>query len=490
MVSPSPLIGRRNREAPVLTFIAKWAWWGIRVQRLSSRLDDAQLHRMRNSKLLLIAACGIGLCSPDAQARTTDTDGDWAAQQVALSDTREAERMIRVGDIDNLGFGFDADFIPFTGRATNVHPFPFDPAPGDVEPTDRIMVGTKFTGENVPAGQDGYSFDFNPQTRPLKTAPVRIPLASLKGVEVRDAVLCLFVDDFQAPTFKSRFQVSFNGVRFPEMEKTLNALNQTGPIGKVIYVRFTQEMLNELKGDALTISIDDPTTGAGDGYALDFAKLMVNVKDFLYRGTVPGRVVDDENGQPIPGAQVECAGFAQTKTDSAGAFSLARVPAGLAVIGASAPGYSSAQATLDVIGDETSEPVELRLKRSAEARFTGQAVREGDTITLNNIQFDVNRAELRAEGRAELDKVAAFLKQNPRAEILLSGHTSGEGGAVLNRDLSFRRVLACKAYLAQSGLDAARITVVGHGPDQPIASNDTEEGRARNRRVEMRLTRL
>jgi len=438
----------------------------------------------------LVAILGMALAFTTLQARTTDTDGDWSAQQVTLSDTREAERVIRVGDIDNLGFGFEEHFIPFTGRSTNVHPFPFDPAAGDVAPTDRIMVGSKFTGQNIPAGQDGYSFDFNAEIRPLKTSPVEIPLTSLKGIEIRDAVLCLFVDDFQSPTFQSKFQVSFNGVRFPEMEKTLNALNQTGPIGKVIYVRFTQEMLEQLKGDTLAISIDDPTTGAGDGYALDFAKLMVNVKDFLYRGTVPGRVVDDETGAPIPGALVECAGFAQTKADREGAFTLARVPAGLAVIQASAPGYSAAQATLDVIGDETSEPVELRLKRSAAATFTGKQMREGDSITLNNIQFDVNRAELRAEGRAELDKVAAFLKENVKAEILLSGHTSSEGGAALNRDLSFRRVLSCKAYLVQQGLEAARITVIGHGPDQPIASNDNEEGRAKNRRVEMRLTRL
>lgn len=441
-------------------------------------------------KALLIAAVVLACISTAGHARTTDTDGDWAAQLVTLSDTREAERTIRVGDIDNLGFGFDEDFIPFTGRSTFQHPYPFDPDPEDLAPTDRIMVGSKFTGDDIPAGQDGYSYDFDADTRPLATSPVKIPLASLAGVEIRDAVLCLFVDDFQAPAFESRFQVRFNGVRFPEMEKTLNALNQTGPIGKVIYVRFTQEMLEQLKGDTLSISIDDPTTGAGDGFALDFAKLMVNVRDFLYRGTIPGRVVDDVTGDPVAGAQVECAGFAQTRTDAAGAFALEQIPAGLAVVGASAPGYASALATLDVIGNETGEPVELRLKRSAAATFTGKQIREGESITLNNIQFDVNRAALRPEGRAELDKVAAFLVANAGAEILLSGHTSSEGGAALNRDLSFRRVLSCKTYLSERGIDAARITVVGLGADQPVASNDSEEGRAKNRRVEMRLTRL
>lgn len=425
-----------------------------------------------------------------ASARTTDTDGDWKAQKVELSDTKEAERVIRVGDIDNLGFGFPDGFDPFTGRSTDPHGFPFDPSADDVAPTDRILVGSGFTGQDMPEGQDGYTFDFHATDRPLKNSPITIPLASLKDVVIRDAVLCLMVDDFQAPQFKSNFQVTFNGVRFPEMEKTINALLQTGPIGKVIYVRLTQEMLDQLKGESLSILIDDPVTKAGDGFSYDFAKLMVNVKEFIHVGIVPGRVVDDETGEPIAKAKVGAIGFGDSETTGNGEFTLRKIPAGLAVIQAGAPGYSSAQVTVDVIGGETSEPVELRLKKSASATFTGKEMREGDSVTLNKIQFDVNSAVLRAEGVAELDRIAAFLKENPRAEILLSGHTSSEGTAALNRDLSFRRVLSCKTKLAESGIDPGRVTTAGFGPDQPVAPNDTEENRALNRRVEMRITRL
>src|SRR5690606_28120870 len=102
---------------------------------------------------------------------------------------------------------------------------------------------------------------------------------------------------------------------------------------------------------------------------------------------------------------------------------------------------------------------------------------------------DLNSAELRPEGRAELDKVAAFLKKNPQAEILLSGHTSSEGSAALNRDLSFRRVLSCKNYLAGASIDPARITRAGHRPDLPVDPSDTEEGRALHRRGEMKYAR-
>ncbi len=422
--------------------------------------------------------------------RETASDGDWSAQLVELKDTAEAERVIRIGDIDNLGFGFPEGFDPFTGRSTDPHSFPFEPSPADVAPTDRILVGSAFKGEATDAGQDGYSFEYHPQDRPLKTSPLRLPLASLAGVAVRDAVLCLFVDDFQAPRWKGSYQVTFNGARFPEMERVLNALDQTGPIGKVIYISLTQEMREQLKGPQLEILIDDPETGAGDGFALDFAKLLVNIKAFPHIGIVPGRVIDAETLEPIPGATVALPGLTTAKADDEGRFRLERVPAGLAVLQGEAPGYVAAHVPVDVISGETSEAVDIPLTKSAVVTFTGRELREGERLRLEKIQFDVNSAQLRAESQAELDKVAAFLSANASAEIELSGHTSSEGGAALNRELSFRRVLSCKAYLVQAGIEAARITTVGHGPDQPVADNDTEAGRAQNRRVEMKLTRL
>ena len=424
------------------------------------------------------------------QARVTDADGDWSAVEVVLENTREAERIIRVGDIDNLGFGFPDDFNPFTGKSTDPHPFPFEASSTDPAPTDRILVGSGFTGEDFPEGQDGYTADFHPEERPLCNSPVVLPLAALRGVEIKDAVLCLMVDDFQAPQFKSAFQVTLNGERFPEMEKMMNALLQTGPIGKVIYVRLTQEMLEQLKGDSLSLLIDDPTTKAGDGFAIDFVKLMINPGEWLYLGAIQGVVVDDETHQPIPNAQVKVPGFAEARTNAEGRFVLNRVPAGLAFCEATALGYNAAQQPVDVIADEPGEPIELRLQRSSTAQFSGQTVRVGDALRLENIQFDVASAILRPAGRNELDRVAAFLREHPDAEIHLSGHTSSEGSAVGNRDLSFRRVLACKQYLVDLGLNPARITTTGHGPDQPIADNATEQGRQSNRRVELRFTKL
>lgn len=81
---------------------------------------------------------------------------------------------------------------------------------------------------------------------------------------------------------------------------------------------------------------------------------------------------------------------------------------------------------------------------------------------------------LKPAGKTELDKLAAFLKQNIQVEIQLSGHTSSEGSAALNRELSLKRVRSCKDYLVAKGIDDGRISIRGFGPDMPLAPNDTE----------------
>jgi outer membrane protein OmpA-like peptidoglycan-associated protein len=82
------------------------------------------------------------------------------------------------------------------------------------------------------------------------------------------------------------------------------------------------------------------------------------------------------------------------------------------------------------------------------------------------------------------------LQANPKAEIELSGHTSSEGDAGLNRSLSYKRVKSCKDYMLTKGIDAGRIIAIGFGPDRPVAANDTEINRAKNRRVEMRFMKF
>jgi outer membrane protein OmpA-like peptidoglycan-associated protein len=74
-------------------------------------------------------------------------------------------------------------------------------------------------------------------------------------------------------------------------------------------------------------------------------------------------------------------------------------------------------------------------------------------------------------------------------EIELSGHTSSEGEIALNKALSYKRVQSCRDYLTGKGIGTERIHIVGYGPDRPVAANDTEENRKKNRRVELRIVK-
>lgn len=436
-------------------------------------------------KIQLCILCSIIAVTASAQ-RSTPTDGDWSKQFLVLKNTAEADLMIRVGDIDNLGFGFDEDFNPFSGRSTNSHEFPWQVKNENAKGTDRIMVPSSYKYGNYEPN-DGYtSSTVRPSNNPTSIA---IPLAELKNITADSAALQLFIDDFQAPGFGSKFQVKINGLRFTEAEKMISRINQTGPIGKLITLRFTPELMEKLKGDSLIISIDDPVSKQGDGYAVDFVKLLINPK-IIYQGKVQGRIIDATTREPIANAIAHVSEYGSAVSDAEGNFTIDNIPAGLNIVTGSAAGYSSDEKQADVIADNVSEPVELELKRSGKVKFNDRTLQEGDNLVMNNIQFEVSSAKLLAAGKAELDKLYAFMKQNGAMEILLSGHTSAEGSASLNRDLSLKRVRSCKDYLVSKGIEDSRITIKGFGPDMPVAPNDTEANRAKNRRVEMKITKL
>lgn len=101
------------------------------------------------------------------------------------------------------------------------------------------------------------------------------------------------------------------------------------------------------------------------------------------------------------------------------------------------------------------------------------------------INFDVDKATLRADAQPVLDEVNKLLTQNPGLKLSIEGHTDNTGDAKHNRALSASRARSVLGALVGLGVDPARLQSKGFGPDKPIAGNDTEEGRARNRRVEL-----
>jgi outer membrane protein OmpA-like peptidoglycan-associated protein len=108
----------------------------------------------------------------------------------------------------------------------------------------------------------------------------------------------------------------------------------------------------------------------------------------------------------------------------------------------------------------------------------------GQKIPLNNIFFVRSQDELLPHSYQELDQLVAILKQYSTLEIELGGHTDNLGQPELNFDLSLKRVDAVKEYLVSSGIDSSRLHTKGYGDTQPIARNDREFNRRRNRRVE------
>ena len=106
-------------------------------------------------------------------------------------------------------------------------------------------------------------------------------------------------------------------------------------------------------------------------------------------------------------------------------------------------------------------------------------------ISLEGVHFGFNEATLTAEAKAILDKAVGLLDKQQKVVVEVSGHTDSVGSEEYNQKLSERRAIAVKAYLESKGITATRLTARGYGETQPVASNDTDAGRALNRRVEL-----
>ena len=119
---------------------------------------------------------------------------------------------------------------------------------------------------------------------------------------------------------------------------------------------------------------------------------------------------------------------------------------------------------------------------------TIQRVGEGIAVTFaSGILFPFNSTEILPDGRTNLQQLASSLEKYPNSDILIVGHTDSVGTDVYNNDLSQRRALAAQSLLQSLGVPANRLQATGRGESEPIQSNDTDAGRAQNRRVEIAI---
>ena len=450
----------------------------LELQKLNRDPNATEAQKKAAMERMLIAARNTGRRDHSVQQPPLDLPPDWAATHREEKNAKEAELLVQVGDIDNLGFGWPDGFDPFSGKSTPRHRYPWKPEADDPPGTDTVMVNSG--ASVIVRNQDGYTRDtYRPDNLP-KPLVIEFDPA---GVQIKGAVLQLFVDDFQAPVMKTRFSVTLDGQPAPDIETTINKLNQTGPIGKLVTIKLLPEYLGLLADGKLSIAMDDPTSNIGDGFAFDFARLLINPKGFTYSGTIKGIVVDKDSEKPIDGALVSAANVQKATTGRDGKFELKDVPAGLVVTTGSHPDYVTGSEQKDL---EAGQIVEITLRLERVKDDLAERLENEGKVDLYGIYFDTDKATLKAESEGTLNQVLSLLKGKPDLRLLIAGHTDSQASDSYNLDLSKRRAQTVVKWLTDKGIDASRLEAQGFGETQPVADNDSAAGRALNRRVEIR----
>jgi outer membrane protein OmpA-like peptidoglycan-associated protein len=133
---------------------------------------------------------------------------------------------------------------------------------------------------------------------------------------------------------------------------------------------------------------------------------------------------------------------------------------------------------------------ERDMRKAVASSEAASVSREGNLLAVTfkgDVTFDTNSTVLRPGLQSEINRVAGVLSQYPNTLVRVEGHTDSTGTDAYNMDLSNRRAMAVKYLLVQRGIADSRIEAVGYGETLPVATNDTEAGRQRNRRVEIKI---
>jgi len=146
------------------------------------------------------------------------------------------------------------------------------------------------------------------------------------------------------------------------------------------------------------------------------------------------------------------------------------------------PDRNRARTQLDVVESKPMRTARVKVDADAMARV----ITANGRIALYGIHFDHDKAEMKSESKPALDEIAKLLKQERALKLLIVGHTDNAGGFYYNLDLSRRRAQSVvQALVSQHGIDGARLKPWGVSYAAPVGSNGSEDGRAKNRRVEL-----
>ncbi|TDX02025.1 OmpA family protein [Dinghuibacter silviterrae] len=197
------------------------------------------------------------------------------------------------------------------------------------------------------------------------------------------------------------------------------------------------------------------------------------------------RVFDKLTGEPLAGAQVKVTGDKRpTITGKTGVVYRVIAPGSRYIDSAFKESYSTGEVVVSTEGG-TTDTVTLEM-------YLLKAPTKGDVFVLHNVYFDLDKATIRADAAAELDRVVAYMKQFPNISIDLSAHTDSRGNDAYNMALSIRRARSARYYLYKHGIAYSRMTAHGYGETRLVngCKNDvpcTDEQHQENRRVEVKV---
>ena len=229
---------------------------------------------------------------------------------------------------------------------------------------------------------------------------------------------------------------------------------------------------------SFTVGLKFPWSMSDDKTASPSDKEVLGYLEIRKGSTLAGRVLD-QDGRPINDASIVVVDLGSntvvvTDTTISGNYSVQINEPGRYSVTAEADGYlfGSTLFEVDNNGYILIESKDLKLSRFSDGR-----------VRLL-VFFESNKAVLQPSSYPELDHAAEFMRAHPTMLVEIAGYTDSRGSDDLNQELSQNRANAVKAYMVSKGVEASRLIAVGHGESNPIATNDTEAGRAENRRVE------
>lgn len=219
-----------------------------------------------------------------------------------------------------------------------------------------------------------------------------------------------------------------------------------------------------------------------DGGSLDILSL-IPVEKPKPQLTIWGFVYDQETSEPVSASvkyeihQLTAGEVVSAPND--GFYEIKVIGDGTYQILSTAEGYLNETDELEIpeVDADTIIQKDLYLDR----------IEIGTTVRLNNIFFDFDETTLRPESITELNQVVDFLKSNPTVKIEIAGHTDNKGSDEYNVALSDGRAGAVRSYLMENWIESGRVSSRGYGESQPVDTNETDEGRQRNRRVEFTI---